>query len=105
MITAKKISAELKQEVLTAIKKANFSYEDFEQNCEGDVLSDDRCRKEIESENFNITIELTETVRWSSFRDYEFEELQLTDLIITDENGDEFQDEFTDEEILNAINY
>jgi len=102
MITAKKISAELKLEVLTAIGKQNF---EFEQNFEGDILSSSNDKREIESENLTITIELCENVRWSSFRDYEFEELQLTDLIITDENGDEYQDEFTDEEILNAINY
>ncbi len=101
MITAKKISAELKLEVLTAIGKANF---EFKQNCEGDVLSDDRCRKEIETENFNIIIELVETVRWSSFRDYEFENLMLDELIVTDEDGENYGDQFTDEEILNLIN-
>jgi len=101
MIQTTKISEILKQEVLDAISKSNF---EFEQNCEGDVLSDDRCRKEIETENFNIIIELVETVRWSSHEDYEFEDLMLDELIVTDENGENYGDQFTDEEILNLIN-
>ena len=105
MITAKKISATQKQEVMAAIETINLSESDFEQNCEGDVLSDAHCKKTIETEHFNIILEIIETVRWSSFRDYEFECLDINDFKVIDENGDEYHSEFTDNEILNAINY
>ncbi len=102
METKTKMTAQLKQEVLTAIKKADF---EFEQNLEGDVRSSANCSKEIESKNFNIVVDLTETVLWSAFDDYEFENLELTDLSVTDADGIDYEYEFTDEEILNAINY
>ena len=102
MITQKKISATLKQEVLSAIENINL---EFEQNCEGDVMSNDFCKKTIETDHFNIIIELIETVRWSSYECYEFECLEINDFKVIDESGDEYQDEFNDNEILNAINY
>lgn len=102
MITAKKISAPLKLEVLTAIRNLNF---EFEQNCEGDVLSGASCKREIETPNFNIAIELIETVRWSSFRDYEFENIELDNLSIINEDVVDYEQEFTDEEILSTVNY
>lgn len=105
MITAKKISAELKLEVLTAIRKANFNCSDFEQNFEGSSFSSANCKKEIETENFNIVIELTENVIWSSFRDYEFENIEIADFKVKDENSDYYQNEFPYEEIINAVNY
>jgi len=105
MITAKKISATQKQEVLNAIENTNFYSEDFYQEFEGDLNSSSTCKKTIESDHFNIVIELIENVRWTSFRDFDFDSLEINDFIVIDENGDEYHSEFTDNEILNAINY
>jgi hypothetical protein len=97
-----KLSAKLKQEVLMAIKKIDL---EFEQLFEGDRNASAIFEKEIETKNFNIVIELAENVKFTAIDEYDFDSLEVLNFSVIDENSIDYEDEFTDEEIINAINY
>jgi len=90
----------MKTEILEAIRNANF---EFEQELEDSKRTSANCKKTIETENYNIEIELRETVEWLAFDDYEVIDLEVLDFKVFDENG-EIETEITDLDILNMIN-
>lgn len=94
-----------KQEILNGISEIQIDCSDFDQAFEGDEYSSAFCKKAIETENYNIEIELMETVRWTAYDENELDSLEISELSITDLRGKEYEDKFTDDEILNIINY
>ncbi len=93
-----------KEEILDAISSMNIDYTDFTHELEDSHITYAKCKKTIETDNFNIELEVEERVRWSSYDDYEFENLEILDFKVFDENG-EIKTKITDEEIINQINY
>ena len=94
----------MKNEILQALKDfRDIDYSDFEHTFEGNII--DSCAADFytESENFNITFSLREYVRFSSHEDYEFEDIEIEDLIVINEDSERVVVELTDEEIENAL--
>ena len=96
----------IKEEVLTAIKERLDlnSYDEFEHIFEGEKRSSSSVSKQIESENYLITIEFTETVTWSSHEDCEFYDMEITSIIVEDQDS-EIDVDIKESEILQIINY
>jgi hypothetical protein len=94
-----------RQEILDGISTIRLDCQDFEQNFEGDQYSSAFCKKGVETENYNIDIEFKENVRWTDYEDYEMEDLEIVDIVIIDIHGNDYSDNFTEDELLNCINY
>jgi len=98
---------DLKSELLQALSKLTINSYDFEHELEDSPTTYASCQYYLETENLDVTIELTEEAYWCSFDDWECYDLQISELEIRDENGLLSIDDLsvTDDEMLNAINY
>ena len=94
-----------KKEVLDALKKYVVKYCSFMHEYECDMTSYDTFKWTIETERYNITTELKEYVRWQDPDYYESENVEISFFEVLDENGKDYSNLFTDEEILEAIGY
>jgi len=100
-----KIMKKAKLEILTALKGLAVHYDHFEHELEDNKRTSAKKTYHIETENFNITLELDETVIWTDNDWNEFEDLEVLEFTAINSYGKDYGDEFTDEEILEAINY
>ena len=94
-----------KEELLNALSDLEINYTDFEHQLEDTMRSYAKHRYEIETESLNIMIELEEEVLWSDFDEYEMQDLKVTDLVVTCENGEVNTNRISDTELENNLNY
>ena len=90
----------MKEEILNGLKNINIDYTSFEHHLEDDRRTSANYRFSFHTENYLVTLELAENVIWSSYDDYDFENYDVIDFIVEDENGNYYNDCLTDEEIL-----
>jgi hypothetical protein len=95
----------MKKEVLNAINNLKVSYLDFDQEYEGDVNSSAKHTFEFESENYLIKLELFENVKWESHEWYEFDNLEVGEFTVENQDKELKTGHITNEEILNNVNY
>ena len=94
-----------KQEILTALKGLAVHSDHFEHELEDSARTYAKNTYNIETEHFNITLELEEAVLWHAPDSNESESIAVTNMIVIDESGMDFSNLLTDDEILEAINY
>ena len=94
-----------KEEILNGLRNLNVRCEDFEHSLEDSKRTFAKKTYYVETENFNITLELEEEVLWDAPDWYEFEDLEVTIFEVINESGGDYGDLFLDEEIIEAINY
>ena len=95
-----------KLEILTALQESDNSKIEFYHQYGGDRDTSETKTITIESKNFKIQLELKESIKWNKTgTDYENVGFDVVKLTAIDENGWDYGDNFTDEEILEAINY
>ena len=95
----------MKKEILKAIENIEVHYSDFDHEYDWSQRSYAKTTKNIDSDNYNITIEFEQEVRWDGPDDYNPVHLAITDLKIIDVNGTEIETDIKDNEILNLIIY
>jgi hypothetical protein len=95
----KNIQSIMKTEILEAIRKTNF---EFDHELEDTRRTSANCRKSIETENYNIEIELRETVQWNGIYDYDFLDMEVLNFQVFNESG-EIETEISDLEIINVV--
>lgn len=95
----------MKKEILKAIENIEIDDADFDHEYDWSNRSYAKCTKNIDSENYNITIEFEQEVRWEDTDYYERVHLSITELIIIDISGQEIETDIKDNEILNLIIY
>ena len=93
----------MRAEVLEAINTLEFESTDFSHDYDWSKISYDKCRKYVESENYNIEVEVEEVAKWDSKNSYERHRLYITDFKVIDENGKEIESKIKDKEILTLI--
>lgn len=97
---------DLKEEILKGFATLKIDCSEFEHCLEDSNKTYSTIPKSIETENYNISMELEECLLWSASDYNEFESLEITLLKVIDINGKDIDIEFiTDDEILNVINY
>ena len=98
---------DLKSELLQGLSKLTINSYDFEHELEDSPTTYASCQYYLETENLDVTIELTEEAKWDSFSDFECYGLEITELEIRDEDGLLSIDDLgvTDDEMLNVLNY
>jgi predicted NACHT family NTPase len=94
-----------KEEILQAIRNIKIDSSDFEHSIEDSPYTTDSVVYQIESENYNITLTLEETLVWSSYEDAEFYNLDVIAFEVEDQNESLDVANITDIEILECINY
>lgn len=94
-----------KQEVLDRISILQLDSGDFEHQLEDSNRTSASYQVSIESLHYEITLEIIETVIWSDYDWYEFEDLEIGFFSVLDLDDNEFESNFTEEEIINHINY
>ena len=90
----------MKTEILEALRKTNF---EFDHELEDTRRTSANCRKSIETENYNIEIELRETVQWNGIDDYDFLDMEVLNFQVFNESM-EIETEISDLEIINILN-
>ena len=94
-----------KEEILNGLRNLNVRCEDFEHSLEDSKRTFAKKTYYVETENFNITLELEEEVLWDAPDWYEPQNMEILSFSVINESGDDFSNLFSDEEILEAINY
>jgi len=94
-----------KQEILTALKGLAVHSDHFEHELEDSARTYAKNTYNIETEHFNITLGLEEEFLWDAPDYYEQQNMEVLEFTAINSYGEDFGDEFTDEEILEAINY
>ena len=89
----------MKTEILEALRKTNF---EFDHELEDTIRTSANCRKSIETENYNIEIELRETVQWNGIDDYDFLDMEVLNFQVFNESG-EIETEISDLDVLNVV--
>ena len=89
----------MKTEILEAIRKTNF---EFDHELEDTRRTSANCRKSIETENYNIEIELRETVQWNGIDDYDFLDMEVLNFQVFNESM-EIETEISDLDVLNVV--
>lgn len=100
-----KLTNKFKEELLNAISDIELSYEDFEHCLEDSRYTYARCKKYIETENLNITIEFEEEACWQDYDYYETVDFNVSFLEVTCENGIIDTDRISDTELMKYVNY
>jgi len=95
----------MKAEILEAIGKIEIYHSEFDHHFECSKRTYATCIKNIESENYNIELELEEEVNWTDTDYYERICVLVTGIIITDENSKEIDCDIKDFEIKKVLNY
>ena len=95
----KKLQSIMKTEILEALRKTNF---EFENTDDYSRYSFAKCKKTIESENYNIEVEIEEK-REKQGNDFEHT-LSVLDFKVFDQNCKEIETEISDLEIINIVN-
>lgn len=100
------ITKDIKQEILNAIHTISLVNYEFDHQLEDCSTTYDTLKREVESENFNIEVEFTEEVKWSSYDFYETENIEISSLYVYNENGEEIDtSSISDSELEDYINY
>ncbi len=94
-----------RQEILDGISTIKLDCQEFEHELEDSQFTRAEVIKYVETENYNIALLIEETVKWNSYDDNEFYDLNIKDIEVIDINGTEYSDNFTEDELLNCINY
>ena len=94
-----------RQEILDGISTIKLDCSEFEHQLEDSQFTRAEVIKYVETENYNIALTIIEIVKWNSYDDNEFYDLEIEDIEINDINGNDYSDNFTEDEILNCINY
>lgn len=95
----------MKTEILKAIGKIEIDHSEFDHEFDWSNRSYATCIKKIESENYNIELELEEEVKWTDTDYYERVNILVIGLLITDENSQEIECDIKDFELKRALNY
>lgn len=95
----------MKKEILKAIANIEIEFSDFDHEFDWSNRTYATCIKKIETENYNLELELEEEVKWTDTDYYERVNVLVTGLLITDENSEEVECEIKDFEIKKALNY
>ena len=93
-----------KQEILDAIANHQFSYEDFEHSLEDCARTSAMKTYSFHSKHLLINFELTEHVIWDSYDNFELDNYELGFFEALDQEGIDYADRVTEDEILNHIN-
>ena len=94
-----------KEEILNGLRNLNVRCEDFEHSLEDSKRTFAKKTYYVETENFNITLELEEEVLWDAPDYSEPQNMEISNFTAINSHGEDYGDEFTDEEIIEAINY
>ena len=95
----------MKQEILDKLREveSNFDYIEFD----GDVFGSDTISKEVETENYLIVLEIELTVKFSDYREYEYEDATISSFEVYNQDSEiviSNEDTIiTDEQILSRI--
>ena len=100
-----KLTNAYKSELLNALSDLEINYTDFEHQLENTARTYAKHTYNIETENLNITIELEEEVLWSAYDDYEMQDLKVTDLVVSCNDGEIDTNRLSDTELENNLNY
>ena len=97
----------IKEEIFEAISKIVINYDEFNHEFEGDRTSYKRINRHIETKNYNIDIEIEEEARFNSIDEWETENVDVSELIVTDIHSGQILDtsSYTDDELMELINY
>ena len=93
-----------KQEILDAIANHKFDYSDFEHSLEDCARTSAMKTYSFHSKHLLINFELTEHVIWESNKYYELDNYELGFFEALDQDGIDYTDRVTEDEILNHIN-
>jgi len=94
----------MKEEVLKGIREYSFDCGKFEHELEDSNRTTAKYKFEFETPNYNIILELEETVIWTAPDDYDMTDLDVLDFQVTGIDGDVVCN-ITEDDILNNINY
>ena len=76
----------MKQEILDKLREveSNFDYIEFD----GDVFGSDTISKEVETENYLIVLEIELTVKFSDYREYEYEDATISSFEVYNQDSE-----------------
>ena len=94
-----------KQEVLDRISILQLDSGDFKHELEDSNRTSATFIRSFESLHYEITLEIIENVIWTAPDWYELDYLEIGFFSVLDLDDNEFESNFTEEEIINHINY
>jgi len=100
-----KLTNAYKSELLNALSDLEINDYDFDHQIEDVSTTYAKHTYNIETENLNITIELEEEVLWSAYDDYEMQDLKVTELVVSCNDGEIDTNRLSDTELENNLNY
>ena len=97
----------MKAEIIKALKQVEHTFDWF--SPEGDEFTSDTKSFEIETENYYIDLEVEVLVRFTSYDEYEMDELNVIDWMVSNKRTNELLIDctfktITEDEILDNIN-
>lgn len=99
------LTKELKQEILNAISDLEINSYDFEHCLEDSIFTTASSTFEIETKNLRIELELIETVKWQDYDYNETENIEISNIEVSNENGLVDLTNLSENDILKNLNY